>query len=235
LIEYSFAECREQIELGEGFARGNVIAIDGKLKDLPKLKVIRQGVPGTDLSGCRLQFGAGARGNYIIYIGAEPLRLDVGAETRCVINMRAWRKPVVEIGARTTINGCKLVADDATVVFGPDCMLSDDITVQGGDQHGLIDLATLQVTNAARSRIEIGEHVWLGRGSTIMRDVTIGAGSVVGAGAIVTASAGPCRYLVGVPARAVREGASWTRSPAGASPAEMEFFARMRQDRSAEA
>jgi acetyltransferase-like isoleucine patch superfamily enzyme len=218
------------MDVGPGFSPNNFVSLEGGPQDMPKIKLLRQGAAGAEISGCRLHFGTGSRGNFTIHVGPDPIQLAVGAGTRCVVDIRMWRKPVVEIGAGTTINGCRMVVDDSEVVLGPDCMLSDDILLQGGDQHGLIDLHTLEMTNTARNRIEIGEHVWLGRKSMILPDVTIGPGCVVGAGAIVTASAGPCRYLVGVPARVVREGASWTRNPKGPSEAEQQFFARMRQD-----
>ena len=63
----------------------------------------------------------------------------------------------------------------------------------------------------------------------VMSGVSIASGCVLGAGAIATTSSKPCQYLVGVPARAVRDNASWTRNPVGASAAEKSFFARMKQ------
>lgn len=169
----------------------------------------------------------GARGSYTIRVGADPATVTVGAGTRCVLDLRLWRAPVLSIGAGTTVNEARLIVDDAEVRIGEDCLFSDEILLQANDQHGLIDLTTMQLTNAGRRFITVGEHVWVGQRATIMPEVEIGAGSVVAAGSIVTKSCGPAVYLAGAPARVVREGASWTRSPAGASPQEQDFFGRM--------
>ena len=229
MIEYALGKCRRSIDVGEGFADDNIIAFDGPLTDLPKIRMVRHGAAAQKLSGCRLEFGAGARGSYTMNFGSDPVRLSVGAETRCVVDIRFWRTAVVEIGAFTTINGCKMVVDNAEVRIGPDCMFSDDVLVQAGDQHGLIDLSTMLPINTERKLIELGEHVWIGRRAMLMAGASIAAGCVVGAGAIARGSSKPCQYLVGVPARSVRENASWTRSPTGANATEKSFFARLKQ------
>ena len=229
VIEYALGKCRRAIDVEDGFADDNIVAFDGAPEDLPTIRLKRAGAAGQKLSGCRFEFGAGARGSYTLHIGSDPVRMTVGAETRCVVDVRFWRDPVVEIGAGTTINGCKIVVDNAEVRIGPDCMLSDDVLLQAGDQHGLVDLETMLLTNARRKLIELGEHVWIGRRAMVMAGALIASGCVLGAGAIATMSSSPCQYLVGVPARAVRENASWTRNPSGPNAREKDFFARMKQ------
>lgn len=230
MTDYSLRQCLQAGVLtgGEGFDDATVIASDGAIADLPAINLVRHGQVSGPLAGCHFSFSASARGAYKIHVGSEPARLMVGAQTRCAVDLRMWRDPVLTIGAGTTINQARMIIDNAEVDIGEDCMFSDEIIVQSNDQHGLIDLKTLQITNAQRSRIVLGEHVWIGRRAMIMPNVTVGAGCVVGAGAILTQSCGPCRYLVGIPARSVREGASWTRFPDGPSKRELDFFARMK-------
>lgn len=103
-------------------------------------------------------------------------------------------------------------------------MFSDGVLLQSADQHGLVDIDSMQFINSHRRHITIGDHVWLGRRSTVMPDVMIGSGSVLGSGAIATKSAGKFCYLVGIPARPVRERASWTRNPTRANQRETAFF-----------
>ncbi|MCR0983680.1 acyltransferase [Roseomonas populi] len=97
-----------------------------------------------------------------------------------------------------------------TVMFGADCMLSQRVTVRAADSHGILDVGTREVTNVPGS-IVVGPHVWLGNGSTVLKDVEIGPGSIVGAGAIVTADIPALSTCVGVPARVVRQNTTWTR------------------------
>ena len=216
------------IEIEDGYGDDNEIVTDAPLADLPRLRFRRHGPMAREVTGGRFEIHATARGGVQIFAAQPKPRVVIGPGTRLNADLRLWRDASVSIGANTTVNQARMVADNSDIVIGPDCMFSDDILVQSADQHGLIDLGTLEFTNSHRRRIAIGEHVWVGRRSIVMPDVEIGAGSVVGTGSIVTKDAPACCYLVGVPARPVREGASWTRLPRKASERESAFFERMR-------
>lgn len=56
----------------------------------------------------------------------------------------------------------------------------------------------------AKQRVSIGHDTWLGHGSIVMPNVTIGTGAVVGAGAVVTKDVPPYGIAVGVPAAVVK-------------------------------
>ena len=56
-----------------------------------------------------------------------------------------------------------------------------------------------------KTRIVIGNDVWIGNRAVILRGVTIGDGAVVGAGAVVTRDVEPYTIVGGVPARTIRK------------------------------
>ena len=57
--------------------------------------------------------------------------------------------------------------------------------------------------------IAIGNHVWIGCKSTILKGVTIGDGSVIAAGSLVNRNV-PAHVLVGgVPAKILKENVDW--------------------------
>ena len=228
MTEYSLKQLRSQVTDGSGFADDTIFAVEGDLAQLPSITLVRNGVVTSPLAGCRFEFAASVKGNFRFSVRADPAHVSIGANTVCTLDVRLWRQPVLQIGAGTTINGARLIVDDTEVTIGADCLISDEVLFQSNDQHGLFDLTSMALTNQGRRKITVGEHVWIGRRATIMPDAQIGAGSVVGVGAIVTSRFGPCSYLVGVPARAVRQNATWTRSPYQASAQERAFFARIK-------
>lgn len=59
--------------------------------------------------------------------------------------------------------------------------------------------------NLEEQPVEIGDDVWIGCMSVILRGVTIGQGSIIGAGSVVTSSIPPWTVVAGNPARIVRE------------------------------
>jgi len=56
-----------------------------------------------------------------------------------------------------------------------------------------------------RGKIVINDDAWIGAGTIILPNITIGMGSVVAAGAVVTKSVEPYSIVAGVPAKKIGE------------------------------
>jgi acetyltransferase-like isoleucine patch superfamily enzyme len=96
--------------------------------------------------------------------------------------------------------------------IGKDCLISDNVLLQCGDGHSLIDLSKRRQLNRRPSSIRIGNHCWLGRDSAVVtssRKISIGSGSILGLGAVLTRSIPATSLAVGIPARVIRERISW--------------------------
>jgi acetyltransferase-like isoleucine patch superfamily enzyme len=158
---------------------------------------------------CRI----GARqGNIAVHVGNDGASLDIGEDCSGTWDFRLWRAARVRIGQATSCNGARLICDNSEISIGEDCMLSDEIILQGADQHGIVDLQSGEIINRAPTKIEIGNHVWIGRRANVLHGSRIGEGSIIGFGALVTSDI-PARSLaVGVPARAIRSNVSWSRA-----------------------
>lgn len=118
-------------------------------------------------------------------------------------------------GYGATSNGlyAELHGDGRSVLFGEDCMLASDIIIRPTDMHAIFDVETRQVVNrSASGRIEVGPHVWLGQRVFVGKDVVIGKGSIIGSGSSVTRTIPEFSLAVGVPAKVVRSGVTWSRS-----------------------
>jgi acetyltransferase-like isoleucine patch superfamily enzyme len=157
----------------------------------------------------------GFRGQMHVLLGPGTGQIRIDTAGPVSLDVRMFRETSLTIGRGTTINGARIVCDYADVVIGCDGLWSDEIIVQSNDQHGIVDLTTGEVMNAGRRRIEIGDHVWIGRRTTIMPDVAIGRGGILATGAVLTSDMPGNTIFAGVPARQIRDDVSWSRSPGG--------------------
>lgn len=226
--EFPFSQLRETFSIDDSYSDDNILVTDGQLDDLPKLVFRRHGPLARPVSGGQFQIPASTTGALHFVCAFDKPSVRIAPHCRLNADFRLWRDSEVSIGPHTTINQARLFVDNSEIHIGPDCMFSDDILLQSADQHGLIDMASLSFLNDRRRHIVLKEHVWVGRRCTIMPDVVIGEGSVIGTGSIATKDAAAFSFLVGVPARTVRDGGSWTRQPGQISSREQEFFDRAR-------
>lgn len=164
----------------------------------------------------RLGLDIGAIGNPLrIYVRVQDAELSIGGNCSGFFDARLWRGSFLRIGDNNTSNSTRIIIDrDSMVKTGSDCMFSENVTIQCGDQHALISLDERIQFNLSGSRIELAEHCWLGRNSCIVassKRVSIGKGVVVGIGAVVTRSVPACSIVASNPAKVIRSRIGWTR------------------------
>lgn len=104
-----------------------------------------------------------------------------------------------------------LTGSQKSIIVGNDCMLSHGIKVQASDMHPIYRIATGEHINAAKSVI-LHPHSWLAADVTVLKGVSIGAGSVVGSGSVVTKNVPSACLAIGTPARVIEEGITWLRN-----------------------
>ena len=90
------------------------------------------------------------------------------------------------IGKDCYINGIiTLIASEGkNIIIGDDGLFSFGIWVRTADPHLVYDVNTKERINYSQS-VLIGDHVWLGQQSLILKGTQIGSGSVLGGGTIV--------------------------------------------------
>ncbi len=90
------------------------------------------------------------------------------------------------------------------IEIGYDVRISENVTIRDSDNHNIFSS-----THVKSSPIKIGNHVWIGMNSTILKGVTIGDGAIVAAGAVVSKDV-PAKCLVGgVPAKVIKQNVEW--------------------------
>lgn len=130
----------------------------------------------------------------------------------------------IVIGRHCYVGRRSLFSSAGRLELGDHCLLGSGVYL-GDVDHEFADItrpyAEQGVTRGNRLTVE--ENCWLGLGSMIKGDLTVGRGSVVGAGAVVLRDVPPFSLVVGLPARVIKlynpETAAWERI---ASPADEE-------------
>ncbi len=116
-----------------------------------------------------------------------------------------------------TYTGCDTRIYNATL--GKFCSISWHVTI-GGGEHKIDRITTHDFLynpnsnfnifktedwhNRYEKKVEIGNDVWIGAGSVILRGVMIGDGAVVGANSVITKDIPPYAVVAGNPGRIIK-------------------------------
>lgn len=141
--------------------------------------------------------------------------IHFGTNSCGVWDIRSWHgSKFILSGNNILANGVKCVLEpNSQVNIGQDCMFSDEVLIQCGSQHSVISLDDKRQINVDKSIVNIGDHVWLGRRSTIIsssRELDVGDGSILGISSTLTKSIPATSLAVGSPASVVKEKVSWS-------------------------
>ena len=90
------------------------------------------------------------------------------------------------------------------IEIGKGCSISDNVNIVDSDSHFLYGQK-----DRRDAPVIIGDHVWIGKNTIVLKGVTIGEGAVVGAGSVVTKSVPANCLVAGNPARVIRENITW--------------------------
>jgi acetyltransferase-like isoleucine patch superfamily enzyme len=90
-------------------------------------------------------------------------------------------------------------------------MFAYDIDVRTGDSHSILCPTTRRRLNHAKN-VRVGDHVWIGPHSMLLKGVSLASDSIVAAGAVVTKEfQTPGTIIGGNPARQLRDNVTWCR------------------------
>jgi acetyltransferase-like isoleucine patch superfamily enzyme len=107
------------------------------------------------------------------------------------------------IGDRTYINRRTEIMSKISVKIGEDCAISWDVVISDTDYHQIVGTSPTKP-------IVIGDNVWIGCKSTILKGVSIGNGAVVAAGSVVTKDVDPYTLVAGIPAKVIKRDVRWS-------------------------
>ncbi len=104
-----------------------------------------------------------------------------------------------------------LRTNHSQIDIGEDCMLSNNVTIMSGDGHLIIDKTTHQPIHT-NGFCKVGNHVWIGKDSTICKNTVIPDGCVIGTNSVVTKKFKEQNSVIaGIPAKVIRKNIEWDR------------------------
>lgn len=114
-------------------------------------------------------------------------------------------------GARLILEGGYAMANVAIrckkeIRIGKGAAIARGVTIIDSDAHEIFIGDQSQATTGP---VNIGEHVWIGTGATILKGVTIGDGAIVATGSVVTRNVPQKTIVAGVPAKVIKENVEW--------------------------
>jgi len=152
--------------------------------------------------------------NMMIYMRGNNHKLKIGEDCHFK-GGSVWfedKNCRIEIGEKTTIESAHLAVTepDRKIIIGDDCMFSNAIELRTGDSHSIIDNHTKKRINPAQDII-IGNHVWIGAHSIILKGVTVSDNSIIGTNSLVTGNIPGNSISAGIPAKVVKTDVDWVR------------------------
>ena len=152
--------------------------------------------------------------NCSVFISGNNNTVLVGSNCR-LNNCVFWIEDdnnVISIGGNTTIHGSTQLAciEGCKIQIGCDCMFSSDISFRTGDSHSITDANGKRINDA--KSIVIGNHVWIGTKTILNKGSCILNNSIIGAGSVVTRAFKDENVIVaGNPAKIIKTNINWKR------------------------
>lgn len=111
-------------------------------------------------------------------------------------------------GARLSIRSGYINSDSKiecydAITIGENVKISDNVIIRDSDNHAI------EAGKQSHAPIVIGNHVWIGMSSLILKGVSVGDGAVIAAGSVVIRDVPPHSLVGGVPAKVIRESVEW--------------------------
>ena len=117
--------------------------------------------------------------------------------------LKAENNSNISIGDNCYFNHNCSITSLNKVMIGDNCMFGNNVVIV--DHNHLIKSNEISGKEFEKSEVKIGNNVWIGANSVILKGVHIGDNSVVAAGAVVTKNIASKEIWGGVPARKIKK------------------------------
>ena len=138
----------------------------------------------------------------------------IGGDTQTILSVKEGAS--LTIGENVGISNAAIVCHDS-VSIGAGTLIGGSVKIYDTDFHSLDYRVRgdYEREEPVKKPVVIGENVFIGAHSIILKGVTIGDRSIIGAGSVVTKNIGPDEVWAGNPARRIRQGGDGRENSVG--------------------
>lgn len=109
----------------------------------------------------------------------------------------------------TSIGRALIVSYEPNIIdIGNNCMISYDVEIRNTDSHAIFSLGTKKRINYGKD-VKIGNNVWIGAYSKILKGSTIEANTIIGMSSLVSGYIPENCIAVGSPAKVIKDNVYW--------------------------
>jgi acetyltransferase-like isoleucine patch superfamily enzyme len=136
-----------------------------------------------------------------IYSGAISISSGTWIEQNSLINCVGGN---VKLGERFFMNRNSVIVSSCSITIGNDVLIANGVSIYDHDHTTIDPNITYGKQGYVEAPVVIGDNVWVGCHSVILKGVTIGKGSVIAAGSVVTKSIPEREIWGGIPAKFIK-------------------------------
>lgn len=145
-------------------------------------------------------YGKANIGNDVTFVSSMYFN-PVGIVKKCTIYVRNGAE--LEIGEGSGFSGVSIVCWNK-IVIGRNCGFGGNVFIWDTDFHGICYTDRTVFEKIKTDPIRIGNDVWIGANTIVLKGICIGDRSVIGAGSVVTKDIPSDEVWAGNPAKFIR-------------------------------